>query len=270
MPKKIAPQFIAGPKTVIRDGGAALKHLSSGDEKRDRAQLESLVAAIGEQQEMLYAGRKHKLLVILQGMDTSGKDGTVSDVFAAVTPQGIRIANFKAPTAIELMHDYLWRVHQQVPVSGEIAVFNRSHYEDVLITRVHDWIDERECKRRYRQINDFERMLAETGTVILKFFLHISKAEQKLRLQSRIDDPDKHWKFDPQDLAEREYWDRYQQVYQNALRATGTAHAPWYVVPADSKPHRNLVVANIVLETLQSLKLKYPDPKPELKKLKFD
>ncbi|WDZ95707.1 polyphosphate kinase 2 family protein [Herbaspirillum sp. WKF16] len=270
MAKKIAPQFIVGPKSLIKDASASQKPLSLGDKEQDRAEIQRLAALIGEQQQMLYAGHKHKLLVILQGMDTSGKDGTVNDVFAGVNPQGIRIANFKGPTAVELAHDYLWRIHQQVPVAGEIAVFNRSHYEDVLITRVHDWIDDRECKRRYRQINDFERMLAETGTVILKFFLHISKDEQKARLQSRIDDPSKHWKFDPQDLAERKYWESYQQVYQNALRATSTAHAPWYIVPANSKPHRNLVVANVVLETLQKLKLKFPDPKPELKKLKID
>ena len=270
MPQKIAEQFVAGSKVEIDDGSASAKPLSSGNKVQDKAEVARLAGAIGEQQQMFYAGRQHKLLVILQGMDTSGKDGTVNDVFTAVNPQGIRIANFKAPTAIELAHDYLWRVHQQVPVVGETAVFNRSHYEDVLITRVSDWIDDKECKRRYAQINDFERMLSETGTVILKFFLHISKDEQRLRLQSRIDEPNKNWKFEIGDLEGRKNWDSYQQAYQNALRATSTAHAPWYVVPADSKTHRNLVIANIVLETLQALKLKFPDPKPELKKLKFD
>lgn len=270
MPKSIAEQFLASSKLDIKDAAASEKPLSSGDKDQDKQEVARLAGLIGEQQQMFYATRGPRLLVILQGMDTSGKDGTVNDVFAGVNPQGIRIANFKGPTAIELAHDYLWRIHQQVPVAGEIAVFNRSHYEDVLITRVHDWIDDKECKRRYAQINDFERMLAETGTVILKFFLHISKDEQKARLQSRIDDPSKHWKFDPQDLAERQYWDQYQEVYQSALRATSTEWAPWYVVPANSKPHRNLVVANVVLEALQSLKLKFPDPKPELKKLKID
>lgn len=270
MPKKITPQFIANSKLTLKDDNAGLKPLTLGDKEKDKAEVARLSGLIGEQQQMFYASRNKKLLVILQGMDTSGKDGTVNDVFAATNPQGIRIANFKAPTSIELQHDYLWRVHQQVPVSGEIAVFNRSHYEDVLITRVHDWIDDKECKRRYQQINDFERMLTETGTVILKFFLHISKAEQHERLQSRIDDPNKHWKFEMQDIEERKSWDRYQEVYQNALRATSTEHAPWYIVPADSKPNRNLVVANIVLEALQELKLTFPDPKPELAKLKFD
>ncbi|UIN21086.1 polyphosphate kinase 2 family protein [Herbaspirillum frisingense] len=270
MAKKIGPQFTVHPKFILKESEASNKPLANGDKEKDKATVQALAAKIGLQQQMLYAGHKHKVLVILQGMDTSGKDGTVNDVFAAVNPQGIRIANFKGPTAIELAHDYLWRVHAQVPVAGEIAVFNRSHYEDVLITRVHDWIDDKECQRRYRQINDFERMLWETGTVVLKFFLHISKAEQKSRLQSRIDDPNKHWKFDPQDLAERKFWDAYQQRYQEVLRATSTLHAPWYVVPADSKTHRNLLVANVVLETLQKLKLKFPDAKPELKNLKFD
>jgi len=270
MPKTIAQPFIATSKTVIRDKDAAARPLSQGDKERDRAELERLAQAIGRQQERFYAMKHRKLLVVLQGMDTSGKDGTVDDVFAGVNPQGIRIANFKSPTALELAHDYLWRVHQQVPVAGEMTVFNRSHYEDVLITRVHGWIDAKECKRRYRQINDFERMLYETGTVILKFFLHISKDEQKQRLQSRLDDPDKHWKFDMQDIAERKLWPDYQRAYQDALRATSTPHAPWYVVPADSKPHRNLVVANVVLETLHKLKLAFPAERPELKKLKID
>ncbi|EJN09762.1 polyphosphate kinase 2 family protein [Herbaspirillum sp. YR522] len=270
MAKKIAPGFTVDSKTSIKDSQAGAQPLSSGDKQADRAEVGRLAEAIGLQQQMLYASRTHKVLVILQGMDTSGKDGTVNDVFAGVNPQGIRIANFKAPSAIELQHDYLWRIHQQVPVAGEIAVFNRSHYEDVLITRVHGWIDERQCKQRYAQINDFERMLSQTGTVILKFFLHISKAEQKSRLQARIDDPGKHWKFEMGDIEERKFWDDYQRAYQNALRATSTDHAPWIQVPADSKTHRNLVVANVVLETLQGLKLKFPDPKPELKKLKFD
>ncbi|WP_343586261.1 polyphosphate kinase 2 family protein [Herbaspirillum sp.] len=270
MPQKIAEQFVADSKVKIEDSSASDKPLSSGNKEQDKAEVSRLAAAISEQQQMFYASRERKLLVILQGMDTSGKDGTVNEVFARVNPQGIRIANFKAPTAVELAHDYLWRVHQQVPEAGEITVFNRSHYEDVLITRVHDWIDDKECKRRYAQINDFERLLSETGTTILKFFLHISKDEQKERLQSRIDEPHKNWKFEIEDLEGRKNWDSYQQVYQNALRATSTEHAPWYVVPADSKTHRNLVIASIVLETLESLKLKFPDPKPELKKIKFD
>jgi len=229
-----------------------------------------LAAQIAVQQEMLYAGQKHRILVVLQGIDTSGKDGTVKGVFNLVNPQGIQIANFKAPSTIERAHDYLWRIHQQVPQLGEIVVFNRSHYEDVLVTRVHDWIDEAECERRYAQIRDFEKMLAETGTTIIKCLLHISKDEQRSRLQERIDDPAKHWKFDMQDLEERKFWDKYQELFGKAINATDADHAPWYVIPANSKPHRNLAIASILLETLQDLKLTPPDPKPELKGLKIE
>jgi PPK2 family polyphosphate:nucleotide phosphotransferase len=207
---------------------------------------------------------------VLQGIDTSGKDGTVKEVFSVINPQGVHIANFKAPSDIERAHDYLWRVHQMVPQWGEIMVFNRSHYEDVLVTRVHDWIDEAECERRYAQIRDFERMLAETGTVIIKCLLHISKDEQRDRLQERIDDPAKHWKFDLQDLEERKSWDRYQELFGKAIQATDADHAPWYVIPANSKTHRNLAIASILLETLIDLKLKPPAAKPELKGLKIE
>jgi PPK2 family polyphosphate:nucleotide phosphotransferase len=262
-------QFRATKKTTIKDADAGKKPLSSGDKVKDKANTVELAAEIGLQQDLLYAGQQHKLLVVLQGIDTSGKDGTVKGVFSAVNPQGINIVGFKAPTAIEKAHDYLWRVHQQVPSSGEIAVFNRSHYEDVLITRVHDWIDEDECVRRYAQIRDFERMLAETGTTIVKFLLHISKDEQASRLQARIDDPEKNWKFDPQDLEERKYWEAYQDLFSKAIEATDADHAPWYVIPANSKTHRNLAIASIVLETLQSLKLTPPAANPKLAGIKI-
>jgi len=180
---------------------------------------------------------------------------------------GIRSIAFKAPSENERDHDYLWRVHQQVPARGEIVIFNRSHYEDVLITRVHAWIDDNECQRRYAQIRDFERMLVETGTVLLKFFLHISKDEQKQRLQARLDDPQKHWKFDRQDLVERQSWDDYQQAYQQAIEETDTDHAPWYVIPADSKTHRNLAIASIVAEVLEKMQLSYPPANPDYAKL---
>lgn len=261
---KIQKQFRATPKIEITDPNAGLKPLSSGDKAADRTQVAALAAQIAELQTMLYAEGDRKLLIVLQGMDTSGKDGTVSGVFSAVNPMGIKIVSFKAPDPVERRHDYLWRVHLQVPQAGEIAVFNRSHYEDVLITRVHELIDQKECERRYAQIRDFERMLTETGTTLLKFFLHISKDEQKLRLQQRIDDPAKHWKFDPQDLIERTYWERYQALYGDAIRATDTDAAPWHIIPANSKTHRNLAVAGIVLATLQDMKLTFPPAKPEL------
>jgi len=182
----------------------------------------------------------------------------------------VRAAAFKAPTDNELAHDYLWRVHQQVPVKGEIAIFNRSHYEDVLITRVQGWIDDDECKRRYAQIRDFERMLAETGTVIVKVFLHISREEQRERLQERLDDPDKQWKFNPTDVEQRKKWDEYQRVYEKAIRATDEPHAPWYIVPANSKTHRNLVIASLLLETLEGMELSYPPPHPDLSSFKVE
>lgn len=236
----------------------------------DKLAVLQLAEKISDFQNILYAGKQHKLLIILQGMDTSGKDGTVRGVFGQINPLGARTVAFKAPSVSEKEHDYLWRVHREVPGQGEIVIFNRSHYEDVLVTRVHDWIDQVECERRYAQIRDFERMLAETGTVLLKFFLHISKAEQKDRLEERLADPDKHWKFDPQDLAERAHWNAYQSAYQQALLATDAAHAPWYVIPADSKTRRNLAIARIVVEKLESLHLRYPPGKPELSKLKVE
>ncbi|AMP17441.1 PPK2 family polyphosphate kinase [Collimonas pratensis] len=266
---KACKQFRAGKQTKIVDADAEQKPLSSGDKIKDKELVVEMAAQIAALQEMLYAGQQHKVLVVLQGIDTSGKDGTVKGVFNLVNPQGIQIADFKAPSTIERAHDYLWRVHQQVPRQGEIVVFNRSHYEDVLVTVVHDWIDEDECERRYAQIRDFERMLAETGTTIIKCLLHISKDEQRNRLQERIDDPAKHWKFDMQDLEERKSWDKYQELFGKAIRATDADHAPWYVIPANSKTHRNLAIASILLETLADLKLKPPAAKPELKGLKI-
>jgi PPK2 family polyphosphate:nucleotide phosphotransferase len=211
-------------------------------------------------QELLYAEGKHKLLVVLQAMDTAGKDSTIRHVFQGVDPLGVRVASFKAPTHYELARDYLWRVHQHAPGTGEIGIFNRSHYEDVLITRVNGWIDSTECKRRYRQINDFERMLSENGTTILKFYLHISKDEQKKRLEARRDDPSKQWKLHRSDLAVRARWDDYMHAYEDALGATSTSHAPWYVIPANSKLARNLMISELLIETLEGLKMRYPEP----------
>lgn len=223
---------------------------------------------ISDLQEMLYAGRTHKLLIVLQGMDTSGKDGTLRSLFGKINPMGLRATAFKAPTEIEAGHDFLWRVHREVPRAGEIGVFNRSHYEDVLVPRITGAIDAAECKRRYAQIRDFERMLAQSGTTIVKLFLHISKDEQRERLQERVDDPKKHWKFDPADLKQRERWNDYRKAYADAIAATNAGHAPWYVVPADSKPYRNEVVAQLLLETLRGMKLDWPAPDKRLLGLK--
>lgn len=231
--------------------------------------LEKITQKINALQDILYAQNKHKVLLVLQGMDASGKDGTVRQVFSACDPLGIRLANFRGPTQDELAHDYLWRAHQQVPQKGEIAVFNRSHYEDVLVVKVHDWIDEAECKRRYAQINDFERMLTQTGTIIIKCYLHISKAEQKLRLQDRLDDPTKNWKFNPNDLQERDLWSKYMVAYETAMKATSTKHAPWFIVPADSKTNRNLLISKLLLNALKQLNCKYPPVPAEFKAIKI-
>lgn len=234
----------------------------------DKALLDDMQDEISDLQEMLYAERRRKLLIVLQGTDTSGKDGTVRSLFGKINPMGLRAISFKAPTEIEAAHDFLWRIHREVPKAGEIAIFNRSHYEDVLVPRVLGLIPAAECKRRYAHIRDFERMLAETGTTILKIYLHISKDEQRRRLQDRIDNPHKHWKFDVEDLKQREHWKAYQRAYAETITATDSEQGPWYVVPADSKPYRNEVVARLVLETMRAMRLKWPPPKPELDKIK--
>jgi PPK2 family polyphosphate:nucleotide phosphotransferase len=229
-----------------------------GNKAERLAQLAKISAEIDALQDRLYAGQQHKVLVVLQGMDTSGKDGTIRHVFSAVDPLGVRAVSFRAPVGEELAHDYLWRVHRQVPQKGEIAIFNRSHYEDVLVVRVHRWIDAGECAKRMRQIGEFERMLADTGTHIVKFFLNISKDEQRRRLQERIDQPDKQWKFNPGDLEERKYWKDYMAAYADALGATSTDFAPWYVIPSDSKSTRNLLISTILRDLLTDLKMTYP------------
>ena len=211
-------------------------------------------------QERLWAARRERLLVVLQGIDTSGKDGVIRQVFDGVNPLGVKVASFKAPTPEELAHDFLWRVHQRVPAAGEIVIFNRSHYEDVLVVRVHSLVPESVWRRRYDQIRDFERLLTETGTTIVKLFLHLSREEQRRRLQERLDDPAKRWKFDPRDLAERARWDDYRAAFDEALARTSTDGAPWYVVPADRKWYRNLVALTILVETLRRLDLSPPTP----------
>lgn len=226
--------------------------------EQDNQTLYRLGVEINRMQDILHAAGKQKVLLILQGMDASGKDGVVKHVFSECDPLGIRVASFKAPSAEELAHDYLWRVHVQVPKAGELVIFNRSHYEDVLIVRVHDWIDDKECQRRYQQINDFERMLTETGTTIIKCFLHISREEQKIRMQERLDNPEKTWKFNPGDLKERALWDTYMRQYEQVMKATSTSYAPWYVIPANSKTNRNLMISTLLLEVLTDLKLSYP------------
>jgi len=229
------------------------------------AELAKLTRHLEDLQEVLYAEHKHKILIVLQGMDTAGKDGTIRHVFEGVNPQGVRVTSFKVPTPEELDHDFLWRIHKQVPAKGEIAIFNRSHYEDVLVVRVRNLVPPEVWRKRYSAINEFERTLVGEGTSILKFFLHIGKNEQKERLQARLDDPVKRWKFQLGDLKERTLWPDYMKAYEDALSETSTHHAPWYVVPANKKWYRNYVVASVIVETLRNLNMKYPEADPALK-----
>jgi PPK2 family polyphosphate:nucleotide phosphotransferase len=209
-------------------------------------------------QEKLFASGSRALLVVLQSMDGSGKDSAIKHLFSGLSPNGVRVAYFKAPSSLELSHDYLWRVHAVCPPRGIIGVFNRSHYEDVLITRVHGWVDEKTVKQRFQHIREFERMLAESGTSILKFHFRISKEEQAVQLQERIDDPEKRWKFNPGDLEERKLWEGYMNAYEDAVAATSTEYAPWYVVPGNKRWYRNYVMTNILLDALEGMKLQYP------------
>ena len=243
----------------------AAKPFSTGSKEGDRARLAQIGASLDELQERLHAQRRQRVLLVLQGMDTSGKDGTIRAVFHDVDPLGLRVVAFRAPSERERTHDFLWRVHAQAPAAGELTIFNRSHYEDVLVPRVLGQIDDDEVQRRYRHILNFEKLMADSGTAIIKCFLHISKDMQRRRLQARIDDPNKHWKFDLADIEARKLWEKYQLAYADALAATSTAEAPWYIVPADSKSHRNLMVAELVLRVLEGLKLEYPPAKESLK-----
>jgi PPK2 family polyphosphate:nucleotide phosphotransferase len=222
--------------------------------------LEENRKRMGELQFKLYADGRFALLVVLQAIDGGGKDGTVRSVFTAFNPQGCTVASFKAPSTEELRHDYLWRVHKRVPPRGEVGVFNRSHYEDVLVVRVDNLVPEEVWSLRYAQINDFERMLSENSVHVVKFFLHISKDEQRLRLEQRLHDPTRQWKFGPEDLEKRKQWDAYQSAFEDALTRCSTKWAPWYVIPADRKWFRNLAVSQIVVNELGKLPLRFPKP----------
>ena len=245
----------------------AAKPFGSGDKARDKATVFALATELDELQNLFYADKRFKLLVVLQGTDTSGKDGTIRGVFGQMSALGVHTIGWKAPTEPERTHDYLWRIHSQVPGAGEVMIFNRSHYEDVLVPTVSGWITPEQTRQRYAQINDFERLLTETGTVICKFLLHLSKDEQRVRLQERLDDPTKNWKFAVGDLDARKLWHPYQQAYSDAVAATGTAWAPWTIVPADSKTQRNLMIATVMKQVLTGLKLRYPPTDPALQNI---
>jgi len=239
-----------------------------GYTKADSAsELEKGLERLGDLQDRLWAEEKHPILVVLQGIDTAGKDGSIKHVMRAFNPMGCSVTSFKVPTPIEASHDYLWRVHQRTPGKGEIEIFNRSHYEDVLVVRVHDFVPRAVWQRRYDQINAFERLLTDEGTTIIKFFLHIDRDEQKARLQSRIDDPTKNWKFKLGDLDERKLWDDYMAAYEEVLRRCSTDAAPWYLIPANRNWFRNVAVAEILADTLDDLKPAYPAPKEDLSKV---
>ncbi len=250
----------SGSKVNLKDFDPAERGGAPADKDERLRKTQALSGEIDRLQDLLFAERKRQVLVVLQGMDTSGKDGTIRHVFGAVDPLGVRAVSFRAPAGEETEHDYLWRVHRELPRKGEIVIFNRSHYEDVLIVRVHEWIDRATCEQRYRQINEFERMLSENGMHIVKLFLNISAEEQRKRLQERLDDPNKQWKFNPSDLAERKLWKEYMSAYADALGATSTEWAPWYVIPSDSKSTRNYLISAVLHDLLASLPMKYPRP----------
>ena len=242
----------------------------AADKEEGRELADALSRRLEVLQELFYADGRQRLLVVLQGLDASGKDGVVKHVFEGVNPAGVRVASFKVPTEEELAHDFLWRVHARVPRSGEIVIFNRSHYEDVLAVRVRKLAPKRVWQPRYQRINEFERLLAESGTTILKFFLHISHGEQAERFRERIADPAKRWKFRRGDLEDRGLWARYHRAYQDALRETSTRWAPWYVIPADAKWYRDLAVGSLVVQALESLPLAYPPGEEGLEDVEID
>ena len=247
-------------KIKLKDYDPNDSKLFDGNKKDGKEALQKLNAELELLQEQLYAEGKHRLLIVLQAMDTGGKDGAIRAVFEGVNPQGVKVASFKTPTPVELSHDYLWRVHQQTPGKGEMVIFNRSQYEDVLVVRVHNLAPEEVWSKRYQHIREFERLLADEGTTILKFYLHIDLEEQAERFLARVEDPTKQWKFNPGDLDERARWDDYMKAYEDMLNQTSTAWAPWYVIPSNKKWYRNWLISKIVIKTLKNLDRRYPAP----------
>jgi PPK2 family polyphosphate:nucleotide phosphotransferase len=245
-------------KIKLKDYDPNDSRLFEGNKKDSKEALLKLNTELAALQEQLYAEGKHRLLIVLQAMDTGGKDGVIRAVFEGVNPQGVKVASFKVPTPVELSHDYLWRVHQQTPGKGEMVIFNRSHYEDVLVVRVHQLVPEEVWSRRYQHIREFERLLADEGTTILKFYLHIDLQEQAQRFLARVEDPTKQWKFNPGDLDERERWEEYMKAYEDMLNQTSTDWAPWYIIPANKKWYRNWLISKIVIKTLKDLDMRYP------------
>jgi PPK2 family polyphosphate:nucleotide phosphotransferase len=265
-------EYLVKPGQKVRLEDCPTQPPEKSDEFKEETKRKTakLGLKLADLQDVLYAEHKHRILVVLQGLDTAGKDSTTRNVFAPISPQGLRVVSFKAPTAPELEHDYLWRIHDKVPGNGEIAIFNRSHYEEVLVVRVQELAPEKVWRKRYRHIVEFERMLADEGTLVLKFFLHISKDEQKKRLQQRLEEKRKNWKWDPGDLRDRSYWDKYWEAYEEALERSSSDEAPWFVVPSDKKWWRDYVVSLAVVEALEALKMEYPKPKVDVKTIRID
>ncbi len=252
-----------GEKISLKDFDTDDKSLFKNFAKEEgKSKLLELNEELEYLQELMFAEGKQKVLIVLQATDTGGKDGTIRHVFEGVNPAGVRVAPFKKPTEEELAHDYLWRIHKQTPRSGEIVIFNRSHYESVLVERVKNIAPKKVWSKRYKHIKDFEKLLTDEGTTILKFYLHISKDEQKARLQERLDRPEKNWKFNPGDLEDRKLWDEYQAAFEDMLNKTSTNNAPWYIIPANRKWYRNLIISTVIIETLKSLNMQFP-PAPE-------
>jgi len=239
------------------------------DKEEAQGLLERDIKRLDELQYLLAADSRQALLVILQGMDTAGKDGTIRHVMSACSPQGCQASSFKVPSLEESNHDFLWRVHQRVPPNGWIGIFNRSHYEDVLVPKVHGLVSDKQIKERYKQINHFEKMLSQNGVTIIKFFLNISKSEQKKRLEERIRDPRKRWKISPQDVLERKFWHSYRKAYEYALEKCNTEEAPWYIIPSDHKWFRNIAVAKIIVQTLEQMKLRIRPPEVDISKIRL-
>lgn len=251
-----------------------LSHIDPDDtgkyhsKKKALKNIKKHCALMAQLQATLYAEKKQSLLIVLQALDAGGKDGTVNHVFSAFNPQGTRVAGFKQPTPEELAHDFLWRIHARTPGKGEIVIFNRSHYEDVLVTRVHNLVDQKTCDVRYKRIREFEELLIENGTRIVKFFLHISPEEQLARFAQRLKDPARNWKISNSDYSERELWPKYISAFENALAATSTEAAPWYVIPANNKWYRNLLVSQIITATMKSMHMAFPAPTVDLEQIR--
>jgi PPK2 family polyphosphate:nucleotide phosphotransferase len=254
-------QFLVAPgsKPKLRDIDPDF-HGHHETKERAAPEIEKELERLRKQQHLLYADRRRSLLIVLQALDAGGKDGTIAHVFAGTDPQGVRVAKFVKPTAEELDHDFLWRVHEQTPARGEVVIFNRSHYEDVLVARVHKLVPKDVWSKRYELINDFEKDLVDNGTCILKFYLHISPEEQLTRFEQRLDDPMRQWKISESDYDERKYWDAYTEAFEDVFHKTSTDHAPWYVIPANHKWFRNLAISTIVADELASLGLELPKP----------